>query len=353
MSAFAPRLLAWYRAHARILPWRGLSDAYAIWVSEIMLQQTRVETAIPYFHHWMRRFPTIKDLAEASERDVLRLWEGLGYYSRARNLHKAAKIIIEKYDGQLPHDLNALHQLPGIGQYTMGAIASIAFGMDVPALDGNIRRVFARVFNVEAPADSPSGEKILWDLVTKHLPEGIAGDYNQALMDLGAMVCLPKKPSCLICPVKGLCEARREGIQDQRPVLRPKKKTPHYILASVVVVKNGHVLLAKRPSYGLLGGTWEFPNGRVNGDPFAELSGILRESYHLKIRRKDSLGVVTHAYSHFKVTVHVFRGEYVSMSKNRNLKWVTYQSLDGLPMGKVNRRITHLLPRHASNPQRL
>ncbi len=192
MSTFTRRLLAWYRRNARTLPWRGHPDPYAVWVSEIMLQQTRVEAVIPYFDRWMQRFPTIKKLAKASEQDVLSLWEGLGYYSRARNLHKAAKIVAEQYAYQLPHDLDALRRLPGIGRYTVGAIASMAFDMDEPTLDGNIRRVLARVFDIDLPADSSLGEKALWDLAANHLPKGKADDYNQALMDLGSMICLPK-----------------------------------------------------------------------------------------------------------------------------------------------------------------
>src|SRR5271157_551263 len=177
MSTFTRRLLAWYRRNARALPWRGHPDPYAVWVSEIMLQQTRVEAVIPYFDRWMQRFPTIKSLAEASEHDVLSLWEGLGYYSRARNLHKAAKIVAEQYAGQLPRDLDALRRLPGIGRYTVGAIASMAFDIDEPTLDGNIRRVFARVFNIGLPADSSSGEKALWNLTSEQLPKGKASDY--------------------------------------------------------------------------------------------------------------------------------------------------------------------------------
>src|ERR1700690_1023269 len=236
MKAFTRRLLVWYRRHARTLPWRNHSDPYAVWVSEIMLQQTRVETVIPYFNQWMVRFPTIKSLAEASEQDVLNLWEGLGYYSRARNLHKAARLIVEQDAGQLPRDLDALRQLPGIGRYTVGAVASMAFGMDEPTLDGNIRRVFARVFNISLPADSSSGEKALWNLAAEHLPKGKAGDYNQALMDLGATICIPKNPRCSICPVMKVCQARMKGIQDQRPVLKPKQKTPNYIQAAAVIL---------------------------------------------------------------------------------------------------------------------
>src|SRR5215216_3774529 len=192
MKRLSSRLLKWYRLHKRTLPWRDHADVYAVWVSEIMLQQTRVEAVIPYFERWMRLFPTVRALAAASEQDVLNAWEGLGYYSRARNLYKAAKIVVEKYGGELPRDLDELSKLPGIGRYTLGAISSIAFGMNVPALDGNIKRVYARIFDITEPVDSPRGEKILWDIAERHLPKHDAGDYNQALMDLGATICVPK-----------------------------------------------------------------------------------------------------------------------------------------------------------------
>jgi A/G-specific adenine glycosylase len=232
-----------------------------------MLQQTRVETVIPYFERWMRIFPDVRALAGASEHAVLNVWEGLGYYSRARNLYKAAKIVTELHNGEIPRDLDELRKLPGIGRYTLGAIASIAFNMDVAALDGNIRRVYARLFDVHEPADSSAGEKILWKLAGENLPQGQAGDYNQALMDLGAMICVPKNPRCLICPAMELCKARQAGTQEQRPVLKPKRAVPHYVHAAGVIIRRGRVLLAQRPSKGLLGGMWEFPNGRVNGDP--------------------------------------------------------------------------------------
>ncbi len=188
----------------------------------------------------------------------------MGYYSRARNLHKAAKIVAEQYDGELPRDLDELRKLPGIGRYTLGAIASIAFGMDVPALDGNIKRVYARLFDISEPVDTPQGEKLLWDLAEKQLPKGQAGDYNQALMDLGATICIPKNPRCLICPLMKICQARQNGTQNLRPVKSPKKAVPHHIHAAGVIVRDGRVLLAQRPSEGLLGGMWEFPNGRVD-----------------------------------------------------------------------------------------
>lgn len=339
MTSFSSCLLVWYRKHGRSLPWRGRPDPYAVWVSEIMLQQTRVEAVLPYFERWMRRFPTIEKLAAASEQEVLNFWEGLGYYSRARNLHKAAGIIAEKCGGRLPRDPQALLELPGIGSYTAGAIASMAFGLDRPTLDGNIRRVLARVFDVSEPADSPAGEKALWKLATEQLPKGKAGDFNQALMDLGAMICLPRNPRCLFCPVMEMCRARRLGLQEQRPVLKPKKKTPHYVHAAAVIVRRGRVLMAKHPSEGLLGGMWEFPQGRVDGDPARGLKKALQTGYALKVRRGEPLGIIRHAYTHFSVTVHVFRAELLSTSKKAGLKWLRSGELDAYPMGKVDRQI--------------
>ena len=332
-------LLKWYRQHGRILPWRNHPDAYAVWVSEIMLQQTRVDTVIPYFEKWMKLFPDVKTLANASEQDVLNTWEGLGYYSRARNLHKAAKIVASDFNGELPRDLTELRSLPGIGRYPVGAIASMALGMDEPTLDGNLRRVFARLFDVDEFADFPAGEKILWDLAAQNLPKGQAGDYNQALMDLGAAICLPKNPRCLICPLMELCEARKHGTQDVRPVLKAKKISPQYVHAAAVIVQRGRVLLAQRPPDGLLGGMWEFPNGRVNADPAKELTKVLNAAYRLKVKKKEALGIIQHAYTHFKVKVYAFRCDCAPIPKNKNLKWVRVSELDGYPMGKVDRQI--------------
>ena len=351
MSRFSSKLLAWYHANKRTLPWRGHASAYAVWVSEIMLQQTRVEAVIPYFEKWMRLFPTVQALANASEQDVLNAWEGLGYYSRARNLHKAAKIVVDRYKGEIPRDLDELRQLPGIGRYTLGAIASIAFGMDVSALDGNIKRVYARIFDVETPVDTPTGEKILWNLADKNLPKGHAGDYNQALMDLGATICIPKNPRCLICPVMKLCKARQNGTQNQRPVKTPKKNVPHYIHAAAVILQRNQVLLAQRPSEGLLGGMWEFPNGRVDSDPAAGLPKALKAGYKLglkvkrslKTRKKESLGIVEHGYSHFSVSVHVFPCELISMPGETNLRWVSLNNLQEYPMGKIDRQIANMI----------
>lgn len=319
-----------------------------MWVSEIMLQQTRVEAVIPYFEAWMQRFPTVQALAQASEQEVLNAWEGLGYYSRARSLHKAAKFIVEKHEGKLPRDVDSLRQLPGVGRYTAGAIASIAFGLDEATLDGNLRRVFARLFDVSEPADAPGGEQILWKLAAEHLPKGQAGDYNQALMDLGAAICLPKNPRCLVCPLVELCQARANRTQEQRPVLKPKKEIPHYVHAAGIIVKQiddlPHALLAKRPSKGLLGGMWEFPNARVDGDPAEALKSALETGYRLRVERGEALATIQHAYTHFRVTVHAFTCQLVEFPKgDARLEWVSVKELGAYPMGKIDRQIAHRL----------
>ena len=362
------RLLNWYNKNKRTLPWRaaGLSP-YAVWVSEIMLQQTRVETVIPYYEKWLRLFPTVQDLANASERAVLNAWEGLGYYSRARNFHKAAKLVTERYNGELPRDLNELGKLPGIGRYTVGALASILFGMDEPALDGNLKRVYSRLFDVSEPVDSPLGEKILWKLAKDNLPTGKAADFNQALMDLGALICLPKNPRCLLCPLMNDCKARENGTQDLRPVKMPKKEIPQRVHTAAVIVRrigrerrpigrqspkgdnppHVKVLLAQRPSTGLLGGMWEFPNGRVDADrdPAKELARVLKSGYSLRLgaKRKVSIGVFQHAYTHFKVTVHAFMCDPSSTSKMKNMKWVALKELNAYPMGKIDRQIANAI----------
>jgi A/G-specific adenine glycosylase len=349
MTEFSDQILNWYSRHKRDLPWRGHPDPYAVWVSEIMLQQTRVETVIPYFERWMERFPTVSDLAAATEREVLSLWEGLGYYSRARNLHEAAGIVAKEFGGELPHDPAALRKLPGIGRYTAGAIASMAFGQDVATLDGNLRRVFARVFDVAQAADSLAGEKILWGLAEEHLPKGHAGDYNQALMDLGAGICLPRNPTCLLCPFNDVCKARQLGIQEQRPVLKPKVEIPHYIVTAAVLRRDGKILLAKRPAKGLLGGMWEFPGGKIEKGETLEacLAREIREELGAGIRVGEAFGIYQHAYTHFRITLHAFLCELTDGEPKpieaAELAWVSPAELADYPMGKVDRQIARRL----------
>jgi A/G-specific adenine glycosylase len=349
MTVISDRILQWYEVNARKLPWRGHPDPYAVWVSEVMLQQTRVETVIPYFERWMTRFPTMANLANATEGEVLTLWEGLGYYGRARNLYRAARLVVDGNGGELPRDVLSLCKIPGIGRYTAGAIASMAFGLDEATLDGNLRRIFARVFDVAQPADAPAGRKILWGLARENLPAGQAGDYNQALMDLGATICMPHNPSCLLCPLSEVCKARMGGIQEQRPVLKPKPKTPHFVVTAAVLQRAGKVLLAKRPSKGLLGGMWEFPGGKVEAGETLEacLGREIREETGAEIRVGEAFGIYRHAYTHFSITLHAFICEVIAGEPRAieavELAWVAPTDLINYPMGKVDRQIARRL----------
>lgn len=344
-SLLSEKLLEWYDRSARSLPWRGQTDSYAVWVSEIMCQQTRVDTAIPYYLRWMERFPSVAALAAAEEQDVLQAWEGLGYYSRARNLHRAARQVMEQFNGQLPADRAALEALPGFGHYTAAAVASMAFGLDEAALDGNIRRVLARVFDLRLPARSREGEQRLWQLAREHLPPGRAGDYNQALMDLGAQICTPRSPHCPACPLNALCEAKRLGVQAERPLPEVRPAVPHYTVTAAVLHNDGRVLIARRPSQGLLGGLWEFPGGKLEeGESLPDgLRREIREELAVEIEVGAELGVYQHAYSHFRITLHAFRctlrqGEPQALAASE-LRWVAPADLGQFPMGKIDRQI--------------
>jgi A/G-specific adenine glycosylase len=346
---FARLLLDWYGQHARRLPWRDQPEPYRVWVSEIMLQQTRVETVRPYFERWMELFPTITVLASASEQTVLQAWEGLGYYSRARNLHRAARQVVEEYAGQIPGERELLEKLPGIGRYTAGAISSIAFGKDEAALDGNIRRVLARVYNMSIPARSPLGERRLWELAELTLPAGMAGDFNQAMMDLASSICTPRSPACLICPLRELCAARALGLQETLPVLEGKAPVPHYTVTAAVIQRNTKVLIAQRPPNGLLGGMWEFPGGKV--EPGEELHQALereiREELDAGIEVGGEFGIYQHAYTHFKVTLHAFLCQLAQEEPRAieasEIRWVTPGQLVDYPMGKIDRLIARRL----------
>jgi A/G-specific adenine glycosylase len=344
------KLLSWYELNRRDLPWRRQPSPYAVWVSEIMLQQTRVETVIPYFQRWMQRFPNVETLAQASLQEVLSAWEGLGYYSRARNLHKAAQTIVDQYGGRLPDEAQTLRSLPGIGRYTAGAIASIAFGRDAPALDGNIRRVLARLDNMNVPARSPAGERRLWELATKLLPVGRAGDFNQALMDLGATLCTPQAPDCQRCPVSTDCAAYQLGRQEKLPVIARRGAIPHHTVTAAVIQRDGQVLITQRPSNGLLGGLWEFPGGKLQpGEDLATcLQREIKEELEVEIRVGEAFGEYRHAYTHFRVTLHAFLcylcdGSPPKAVQVQDLRWVKAEELANYPMGKIDRQIARRL----------
>jgi A/G-specific adenine glycosylase len=264
------RLLAWFSRHKRDLPWRGVDDPYAIWISEVMLQQTQVVTVIPYYRRFLERFPTVRALAKAELSEVLGLWKGLGYYSRARNLHRAAQQIAKEHGGALPSSAEALLELPGFGRYTAGAVASIAFGEQAPLVDGNVARVLSRLCAVEGAPGDRVREAKLWALAGDLVKGKNPGDLNQALMELGATVCLPKGPLCLLCPVSTDCAALKQGRVEALPQARVRAPRKSLAFAVAVCRKGPKLLLARRPEGGLFGGLWELPCA-ASSDALAEL----------------------------------------------------------------------------------
>lgn len=343
-------LLDWYDRHAVDLPWRKNQDAYRVWLSEIMLQQTQVETVKPYFERFLTAFPTVHDLANAPLDHVLKLWEGLGYYSRARNLHQTAQLVSRDHNGHFPQTVEALLKLPGIGRYTAGAIASIAFGQPVPVLDGNVIRVFARLTDLEADVTEPAVKADLWKLAEDWLYRERPGDYNQSLMELGRLVCKPRAPLCAQCPLTQHCKALTNDTQSQRPVKKQKAATPHYdVTAGMIWNDSGELLIAQRPLDGLLGGLWEFPGGKVEpGETLPEcLRRELREELAVEVEVGELFTVVQHAFTHFKITLHAFTCRHLSGQPQaigvQDWAWVAPDNLSSYAFGKADREVIRTL----------
>jgi A/G-specific adenine glycosylase len=326
--AFHRDLLRWYRRHHRKLPWRATRDPYLIWVSEIMLQQTRVETVLPYYARWLRAFPTIHALARAKADRVLKLWEGLGYYSRARNLHLASQTVVRELAGNVPRMVDGLGELPGIGRYTAGAIASIAFDERVPLVDGNVARVFARIFAIQANVKSPRTLQSLWDLAENLLPDTNAGDFNQALMELGALICTPVNPRCDACPMRRVCAARARGLTDCLPNRGENPRIVRVATEVAYVRRGDSVLLQRRPPRGLLANLWELPEA---------------DAQEFQVGRQ--LCEVRHTITHHRITLHVHECALLSKFRsNGRRSWVTRGGLKTLAMPAAHRRaVEHIL----------
>lgn len=342
------RLLWWFEKNGRDLPWRETRDPYAIWVSEIMLQQTQVPTVIPYYQEFLKSFPTVRHLAKADLSKVLKVWEGLGYYSRARNLHRASKIILNHFQGKIPDNLRDLLALPGIGKYTAGAILSIAFNKEAPILDGNVKRVLSRLSAVSSHPVRGGTEGLLWGLSESLVPKGSASSFNQGLMDLGSMICTPKDPQCLRCPLKKHCKGRALGHPERYPSKAVKKKIPHIGAISAVIEKKGKVLLSQRPPKGLLGGLWEFPNWRSEGKRGARLRlrNHIKKEMRMNVQVKELIGTFKQTFSHFKLTLHVYQCQSSNANKNKKDKWIPIKNLDQLAMPRIHRRIANSISDH-------
>ena len=350
IEGFRVGLLDWYRQHKRQLSWRDSDNPYHIWISEIMLQQTRVDQMGAYFERFVGAFPTVEKLAAASEDQVLKVWEGLGYYARARNMHKAAVQIAGQLGGRIPDTYAGLIELPGIGEYTAAAVSSIAFDRDHPVLDGNVTRVLCRLLRIE---EDPRRTAIKAELIAAGealLARGEAGDFNQAMMELGARVCTPRNPLCPTCPVGQWCQAQAE-LDDPSalPYKAPKKQKPHYQVACGVICKGDRLLLAQRPSAGMLGGLWEFPGGKQEeGETLQQcLQREIAEELAIEIEVGARLTSVDHAYSHFSITLHALEACYLRGEPQAigcaDWKWIVPEELDDYALPRADRLIVEFL----------
>lgn len=339
------KLLSWFNERKRILPWRSDPTPYRVWISEIMLQQTRVTAVIPYFERFIERFPNLASLASSNTEEVLKAWEGLGYYSRARNLHKAARIIQNDMHGKFPNTLEELKSLPGTGDYTAAAVAGIAFAIPEPVVDGNVLRVFTRFFAIGEDIRKQSTKRTVRNLLLPNIKNAPPSDFNQAIMELGALVCTPTKPDCEICPMKTKCLAKISKRTTEFPVKSKPKEVPHYEIAVGFIWNGKTFFTARRNDSQMLGGLWELPGGkREKGETLRQTAEreILEES-GLQVKAEQKLTKIKHAYSHFKITVTAFHCRLLcnpeTVCCNRPFKWITIEEIENLPFPRANHKI--------------
>lgn len=338
------RLLAFFDQHGRDLPWRADRDGYRVWISEIMLQQTRVDAVIPFYERWMQRFPTLDALADAPPDDVLKAWEGLGYYSRARNLHSAARVVRERHAGQLPGAYAALRSLPGVGDYTAGAIASIVHHQPEPAVDGNVRRVLSRFYDRDLEG------KPLRAAAAALVPAERPGDFNQALMELGATICVPRNPRCDSCPIADLCSAHANGTQTQRPARKKKAAVPVYdVGVAVLRDARGRVLLVRRPESGLLAGMWELPSailepGEDPADAALRVAQAITAKNDVALASDEALGVVKHVFSHRVERYHAYEVDgFCNVRSSSRRAWLQPGELQQRALPRAQQKLLQLV----------
>ncbi len=340
-------LLRWFSRRRRDLPWRRRRSLYRIWVSEVMLQQTRVETVVPYYRRFLKRFPTLRALSAAPLQEVLKAWEGLGYYSRARNLLRAARIVVERHGGRVPAGEAEFRSLPGVGEYIAAAVLSIGAGAALPVVDGNVLRVVCRWRGFAGDVRLPATRRRVRAFLEGIIPAAAPGRFNEALMELGALVCLPRSPRCPACPLRSGCYARGRGRTGSLPVKGRKKPVPEHEVALAVIARRGRVYIQQRPEEGHLGGLWEFPGGkcRPGERPGDAVVRECREELGAEVLALRELAVVRHAYSHFRVRLHVFacrplRGRF---RPSRPHAWVRAHDLGAYPFPAANHRFLPLV----------
>ncbi len=356
VSQFQRKLIRWFSEHQRRLPWRLRGNPYRIFVVEIMLQQTQIKTVIPYYKRWLKTFPTIDVLAKAPLDQVLKLWEGLGYYTRARNLHKASQIVVERFGGKIPSDLEILQSLPGIGRYTAGAIASIAFQKPVPLVDGNVARVFSRIFYLRKDISKPETQKMLYTLAEKLVPAKEPGIFNQALMELGSLICIPETPKCSICPVQSLCLAFRKGDASKLPIKSNGVRVKKIEMVVGILEKNGRLLVRRRPERGIWGGLWEIPGTiRAKDETLEEaLAQEFKETLGISIQIHKKEDPIVHQFTHRNATIHPFTltpktgtglpRRPVPKFKNSRTCWATQKALKKLSFPVPHQKILKAIP---------
>ena len=351
------RLLQWFGKNARPLPWRKHYRPYEVWISEIMLQQTQVETVLPYYVRWMRLFPDIQTLAASDQKKVLKAWQGLGYYSRARSLHENAKLIVEKFEGEFPRDFESILSLKGIGRYTAGAISSIAFNKNTPIVDGNIFRVLSRIYAIDKPIDVESNKEAFWKLQEKLIPKGKARYFNQALMELGALVCTSKSPACLACPVNKFCKAFKQNKAESYPVRANKKVIVKVEAGAVVFSQKGRFLIHQRPTGELMGGLWEFPEWKLAQGKALTPQEVrthtlrrAREDFGKSIENLRYLDTIKRNYTRYNESLRVFLSELdggrtpkAAGTKNWPSVWASKADFQKYPFSSAHAKIVNLL----------
>lgn len=357
MAQFSEQLLIWYQSHRRVLPWREETDPYRIWLSEVMLQQTQVKTVIPYYHRWLQKFPTLESVALSSLDEVLKVWEGMGYYSRCRNFFKACQIVKREYEGRIPSSWFEFRQLPGVGDYTAAAVLSFAFDKPYPVLDGNVNRVMARL--LVFPDNPSKGKKLFIQKLNEWMNPEKPSEFNHAMMDLGSLVCRKHQPRCIppgngtesteTCPINEFCKGYFQGNPELFPVRPEKKPRPHRTIVAGVIWNGDRFLIHRRPENGLLGGLWEFPGGKVRrGESLKKaLVREIKEETRLQVTVQKPVGIIDHAYSHFSITLHVFHtslmGGQEEKSTPDDCKWIAPGDLEKFPFPTANHKIFSIL----------
>lgn len=350
LPALRKQLLAWFAEEKRELPWRTTKDPYAIWVSEVMLQQTQTRKVLEYYTRFLKKFPSIRALARAELDEVLKAWEGLGYYARARNLHRAAKEIVRSHGGKIPADYDKLRQINGIGSYTAAAVASIAFAQPKAVVDGNVIRVLSRLFLIEKNPHEKNTKASISEYAQQLLDVSAPGDFNEAMMELGATICTPRKPKCLLCPISAFCQAFHKLEDPSRlPVKAAKKPVPHFHIATGLIWDEGYVFINRRQEDGLLGGLWEFPGAKIDSSETAQeaIKREMRDEINLEVEVGDFFMEVKHAYSHFKITLHVYHCIYRDgeprLTTATDWRWVKPNELKFYAFATANKKIIEKL----------